>query len=81
MHPDVLSTRHPKRMEMLATDDADSRPASRRRSHLSIETHRSGAGFGAFAAAALAAKCQRRCFILAAPKVTMPSQTGGIVAG
>jgi hypothetical protein len=34
-------------MEMPATDDADSRTASPRRSRLSIQTHRSGTGFGA----------------------------------
>jgi hypothetical protein len=53
MHPDVLSTRHRQRMEMLATDDADSRTASRRCSQLTIETHRTGTGFGAFAAACM----------------------------
>ena len=34
---------------MLATDDADSRTASRRCSHLRLKTQSSGMGFGAFA--------------------------------
>jgi hypothetical protein len=68
-------------MEMLATDYADSCTTSRRYSHLRMETHSSGMGFGAFAAAWMATKRQRRCFIFAAPKVTMPSQTRGIVVG
>jgi hypothetical protein len=79
MHPDVLSTRHRQRTEILTTDDADSRAASRRRSHLDIETHRSGTGFGAFAQHACSDKTSVPLLHFRVAKVTMPSQTLKIV--
>jgi hypothetical protein len=51
MHPDVLSTRHRHRTEMLAIDDANSRVASRRPPASHHRTPQNRHGFRRFRAA------------------------------
>jgi hypothetical protein len=79
MRPNVLSTRIGNGMEMLATDDADSRTASRG-AHLSPSKPTEAARVSALLPRhACSDKTSAPLLHFHSAKVTMPSQTLGIV--